>query len=117
MANKSFLAGMGQDDSGKDTGKGGGNPAFQAGMQAGEAGMRGHKSKSTLKKVQAPTGLETEMPDVTSTIPSARKGGRVLKGGLVRVHRGENIVPASHHRGKALHRKVTKIIGSPVRKK
>ena len=74
--------------------------------------IKAPKARNTLKKAQfGESGLDTTQQDVGALIPQAKKGGRVKKGGLVRVHAGELIVPAKHRSTKKASRKrtVTKV--------
>lgn len=98
MAANAFLSGFQKDQSG-DGKTGGASNAFQQGFQKSQ---RMQQAKSTLKRAKKSntSGLKTMMPQVTSMIPSAKTGGRVTKGGLLRVHRGEDIVPAKRGRRK-----------------
>ena len=81
--------------------------AWQAGVDIAQGAMQKRQSKSTLKKAQRPTGLETERPALTAMIPSFKKGGRVKKTGLALLHRGEYVVPAG--RTKKVSRRKTAI--------
>jgi hypothetical protein len=67
---------------------GGGIPGMIGGA------MQKSRAKNTLKKAQqGPKSLQPAENAMTGQIPSAKHGGRVTKGGLLRVHRGEEIVP------------------------
>lgn len=93
----------------------GSTSAFQAGMGAMKSAQQGKQPKSPAPKppapgndvrfqigqaglAGAPTANELGNTLWPQKVPQAKKGGRVAKGGLVLVHRGELIVPAKHRR-------------------
>lgn len=95
MASNAFLSGFN-----KDTDRGGGSSsAFQTGFQKGQQVSKGRSTLKRAKKTDL-SGLSPTSPQATSMIPSAKKGGRIAKGGLLRVHRGEQIIPAKRSRKK-----------------
>lgn len=104
---------------GKRGKKGDNDDSQQTGVTQPRGGLFGaidnarqnRKSRSALQKAQNPDRslASVESPDLGNVqIPQAKKGGRVTKGGLVRVHRGEHIVPAKHARKALRKRTVTK---------
>lgn len=107
MATNAFQVGFNRKQNDDDS-QSGSASAFQSGFAAGQNKNQNRKAKSTLKSAQQkPTGLQTTQTPLAGMIPMAKKGGRVTKGGLVHVHRGEHIIPAKRSKGKASHKRTT----------
>jgi len=117
MATNAFQAGFNlnsQRNNDTNTGAGAGKSNARK-ATGGIPGMIGgaiqkSRGKSSLKKAQkGPGGLQTAQSPLTDMIPSAKRGGKVIKTGLLHVHRGETIVPAGKGRVKKTSRKRTVI--------
>jgi hypothetical protein len=58
------------------------------------------KKRSAKGQVNAQLSSGGDESGPSDGIQSAKRGGRVRKGGLLRVHKGEDIVPAKRKRGR-----------------
>ncbi len=84
--------------------------AYKIASQAGKTQARTSTSKSPSSQVTSYPGLGTyggmfspydnkinPFPNVTKTIPHFKKGGKVKKTGLAKVHKGERVLTAKQN--------------------